>query len=139
MNVTRGKVNENLLPIVPVSAKKEDNEWQEINLLLDTGFNGDICLEAALLDGHCLATQPHRQLLTPDEALESYDNRGPIAPYKFEVLWKGSPREASLRLLEKHPFCGTLGTGLLLYHLEPILKTGRNLQGCCVKEILGCI
>ena len=23
--------------------------------------------------------------------------------------------------------------------LEPILKTGRNLQGCCVKEILGCI
>ena len=124
MNAIGGRVNERLIPIVPVGVRREENEWQEVNLLLDTGFNGDLCLEAPLLDRHCLATRPPRQLVTPDEALERYDCRGPNAPYELEVLWKRFPRDASLRLMreyaEDRPFCGMLGTGLLRYHMVTV-------------------
>ena len=89
--------------------------------MLDTGFDGDIALEAPLLDRHRLATRPHRQLLSPQEVLEGYDNWGPVAPYTCEVLWDRAPRETSLRLLgeptRETPFRGMLGTGLLLYHV----------------------
>ena len=34
MNVTRGIVNEHLLPIVPVSVEKEGKDWHELDMLL---------------------------------------------------------------------------------------------------------
>ena len=121
MNIAKGVVNEDLIPVVSLSVGKEDKEWQDVNFMLDTGFDGDIALEAPLLDRHLLATRPHRQLLTPQEVLEKYDNWGRIAPYTSEVLWNRTPRETSLRLLEEPPreapFRGMLGTGLLLYHV----------------------
>ena len=121
MNMAKGVVNEDLIPVVPLSVRNDDNEWQDVNFMLDTGFDGDLALEAPLLDRYCLATRPHRQLLTPQEVLEKYDNWGRIAPYTSEVLWNRAPRETSLRLLEEPPqeapFRGMLGTGLLLYHV----------------------
>ena len=33
----RGKVNKKLLPMIPVSVKKRDGNWMELNVLLDTG------------------------------------------------------------------------------------------------------
>ena len=49
-----GVVNKDLLPIVPIKAKRKDSEWQDLNLLLDTGFNGEIMLDPVLLDEHNL-------------------------------------------------------------------------------------
>ena len=116
MYAISGKLNDHLLPIVPVGVRTEDNTLQDIDLLLDTGFNGDICLQAALLDHYRLATQPDRKSLTPQEALKTYSSLSSDAPYKSELLWKGHPRPASLRLMKGGSFCGMLGTELLLYH-----------------------
>ena len=61
-----GVVAERLVPTVPIKIRKKASEWQEINLLLDTGFDGEIALDARLLNRYNLATQPDHQLLTPE-------------------------------------------------------------------------
>ena len=45
-----GVVNERLMPTVPLKIRQNDGAWQKFNLLLDTGFNGEIVLDAALLN-----------------------------------------------------------------------------------------
>ena len=59
-----GIVNQDLVPVVPVSIR---NEWKDLCLLLDTGFDGELALDAALLRMYDLATQPDHQWLTPEE------------------------------------------------------------------------
>ena len=121
MSIVTGIVNEHLLPIMPVSVEKEGNDWQEFNMLLDTGFDGEMALDVSLLNQHCLATQPHRQLLPPDEVLEKWDNWESVAPYTLKMLWRGRHREASLRLLPRQPaFSGIVGTGLLMYQVVTV-------------------
>ena len=121
MNVTRGIVNEHLLPIVSVSVEKEGNNWAELDMLLDTGFNDEIALDPSLPDKHCLATQPQRQLLPPDEVLESLNNWEGVAPYKLKMRWRGVHRETSLRLFRMGPgFSGMLGTELLRYQFVTV-------------------
>ncbi len=90
-------------------------------MLLDTGFDGELALDASLLNQYSLATRPHRQLLPPDEVLESWDNWGSTAPYTLNMLWHGLPREASLRLFPGNPaFSGMLGTALLMYRVVTV-------------------
>ena len=119
MSITSGTVNERLVPVVSVSLEKEGNDWQDLDMLLDTGFDGEIALFASLLNRHRLATQPPRQLLHPEVALERWDNWGPSAPYKLNVRpWWGNYPEASLHLLHSEPesepdFSGLLGTKVL--------------------------
>ena len=110
-----GTVNRHLLPIVPVSVRREDNGWEQLQLLLDTGFNEDIALELELVNHHRLETRPKRQLLTSEYVSGIDVRRGLIPPLRVEAQLHGSPREASLRILEKHSFSGQLGTEMLRY------------------------
>lgn len=110
-----GIVNEDLVPIVPVRIKDKDGEWRDISLLLDTGFNGDIVLEATLLDRYNLATLPDHQFLTPDDILESHSNWRPNAPYTGELHLQGRPRQVGIRPVREHPLNGMLGTEPLKY------------------------
>lgn len=112
-----GIVGKDLVPILPVKIRNKNSEWQEISLLLDTGFDEEIALDAALLDSYNLATQPDHQALTPDEVLNNCDNCGPRAPYTGKVEWQGYPRPVGIRLVAEHPLNGMLGTELLKYHL----------------------
>ena len=41
-------VNEHLVSFFRVNLRRTDGEWQPMNLLLDTGFDGEIELDAAL-------------------------------------------------------------------------------------------
>ena len=81
-----GIVNEHHLPIVPVDIKREDNEWQELSLVLDTGFDGEIVLDAALLDRYSLATQPQRELLIRKETLDWYNSNKALRRPTVELL-----------------------------------------------------
>ena len=112
-----GVVDENLVPIFPVSFMKEYRDWQQISLLLDTGFDGEIALDAALLRKYALATRPNQKSLTPEMALETHDSWGPRVPYTGELLWWGHPRISEIRLLAAPAIKGMLGTKLLMYHL----------------------
>ena len=58
MNVIRGKVNEHLVPVVSVNIESDGNDWVDLEMLLDTGFNGEVALERSLPDRHCLAPPP---------------------------------------------------------------------------------
>ena len=108
-----GIVNEQLLPIIPFKISKKDGEWQELSLLLDTGFDGEIALDASLLDRYNLATWPDHQWLTPGKVLESDNNWKPRAPYTEKIELAGREREAGIRMVSQHPLNGMLGTKLL--------------------------
>ena len=111
-----GIVNERLVPTVPLKCRMKDGEWQEISLLLDTGFDGEITLDAALLDEYGLATHPDHQLLTPDEVLGSDTNWNSRAPYAGEIEWERRERTVGIRMVEQHPLDGMLGTKMLEFH-----------------------
>ena len=121
-----GVVNEHLLPISPLTIRNKDGEWQDVNLLLDTGFDRELALDAALLSRYNLATHPDHQWLTPEEALKNHDNWGPRAPYTGELEWQGRERAAGIRVVAKHSLNGMLGTKLLMYHrlTVDVLKGG---------------
>ena len=69
------------MQVVSVSFKREDNEWQELNLLLDTGFDGEITLNSSLLTQYDLATQPDHRWLTPEQVMRAKDVMGARAPF----------------------------------------------------------
>ena len=108
-----GVVNKDLMPIVQVGFKDRDREWQDISLLLDTGFNREIMLESSLLDSHNLATWPDHQLLTPDEVLASPEQWEETSPYTGELDWYGRSKEVGIWLAREHTLNGMVGTELL--------------------------
>ena len=116
MNMIIGTVNSHLMPIVPVNVRNEDNDWEQFELLLDTGFDGAVALELDLINRHCLQTRPTRLLLTPEFVSERDPKWGHIPPFTVEALLDGAPREASLLILDEHPFSGMLGTEILKFH-----------------------
>ena len=96
MNVMRGIVNEDLVSVVPISIESEGNDWVEFELLLDTGFNGEVALERSLPDRHCLAPQPPGQQHVSYELLASWGDWDHNAGYETE-----------------HPMVGTTQGGLI--------------------------
>ena len=115
MNMIIGTVNKRLMPIIPAKVRNEDNSWEQLELLLDTGFDGGLYLEMELLHRHRLKTRPPRQLLTPEFVSERQASRDLIPPFTVEAMLDGTPREASLLILDEHPFSGMLGTEMLKF------------------------
>ena len=81
---------------IPPKISKKDGECQEFSLPIDTGFDGEIALDAALLDRYNLATRPDHQLLTPEQALESDDNWNIKAPYAGKIESEGRERTVGI-------------------------------------------
>lgn len=115
MNMITGTVNKRLMPIIPVEVRNEDRGWEQLELLLDTGFDGGLYLKMELLHHHRLETRPPRQLLTPEFTSERYANRGQRPAFTVEASLDGAPREASLLILDEHSFSGMLGTEMLKF------------------------
>ena len=116
MKTVVGAMNESLVPIVPVDFMGEYNQWEQVGLLLDTGFNGDTALRANLPDQYFLRTNPSRKLRTPDLVLEDYDFWWQRPPYQVELRWGGRQGKAGLRLLKPPSAEGLLGTNQLKYY-----------------------
>ena len=115
MNMVTGTVNKRLMPIIPAEVRNEDKGWEQLELLLDTGFDGAVALELDLVHRHRLETLPPRQLLTPEFVSERDPKWGHIPPFTVEAMLDGAPREASLLILDEHPFSGMLGTEMLKF------------------------
>ena len=118
MKAVIGTVNENLKSTVPVDVMRDDYEWKQFSLLLDTGFNEDIALRPGLLDQYRLGTDPSRKRRTPAHVLENYDFWWQDPPYKVELRWRGRQGRAGLHLLKPKPTCppGLLGTKQLKHY-----------------------
>ena len=115
MSVTKGIVNEHLLPMVPVSIRKGIDQWQQANVVLDTGFNGDIVLEVKLLEEYGLSTERDYTLTNQDHLWSISQDRKDTPPIRMELLWAGAQRTVEVTSLPEHPFSGMLGTNLLRY------------------------
>ena len=76
-----------------------------MDLLLDTGFDGELEINAAFLDRYDLETRPDHRLVTPEEILENPAMWDPEKPYKGTVVWEGREREAGIRPKERRRHC----------------------------------
>ncbi len=110
-----GTVNRHLMPIIPVNVRSEGNAWQQLELLLDTGFDGAIALELELVHRLGLETRPIRQLLTSEFVPGRQGSQNLNRPVRVEAELQGSPQEVSLLILEKHLFSSMLGTEMLKF------------------------
>ena len=99
--------------MVPVSIRKGIDQWQQANVLLDTGFNGDIVLEVKLLEEYGLSTERDHTL--PNQDQSTSQDRESTPPIRMELLWAGAQRTVEATSLPEHPFSGMLGTNLLRY------------------------
>ena len=108
-----GTVNRHLLPIIPIGVRREDEEWQPLEILLDTGFNGDIALDRSLMNQYQLQTRPDYDRLSSKGVLRGRGESTATTPCAVELLWNGLTRMASLEQIGDHPFSGMVGTGLL--------------------------
>lgn len=106
-------LNGNLVSFFRVNIRNKSAGWQPLNLLLDTGFNGEIELNAGLLAAHDLETRPDHQVLTPAEILANPDLWNPMSPYKGTIEWEGRERIVGIRPSKSLAIHGMLGTELL--------------------------
>ena len=107
----RGIVNESLLPIVPVSVKKLDGDWQKLNVLCDTGADGGLVLGRATLSRHGVAIAPDRNALATIDPADLPGDSISVSHYWVEL--EGYPRLVEAEIREKLRFCGLIGTDLL--------------------------
>ena len=115
MATTTGTVNEHLLPIVPVDVRNGVGQWQRFNVLLDTGFNGDLMLEADILASYGLSGAVTHIPLNYEESWDTSQNGEGTPPIRAELLWAGAQYLVKVESLHSHPFKGMLGTNLLKY------------------------
>ena len=113
VNAMNSVMNEHLASFFSINVRRKDGEWQPMNLLLDTGFNGEVEINADLLAKHDLATKPDHQLLTPDEVLMNSNIWDPKKPYEGTIEWGGRDRTAGIRPALGLGIEGMLGTRLL--------------------------
>ncbi len=109
-----GTVNEYLLPMVPVSVKKLDGDWQKLNILLDTGSEVCFVLKGAKVSRYCIATEPRYNLPTFIDPLQLGSASMPMLPCRVELLLEGNPRVVEAQILERHDFSGHMGPDFLL-------------------------
>ena len=115
--------DKNLASFFPIDVRKKDGEWKTMNLLLDTGFDGELEIDTALFAKYDLATRPDHQGLTPDAVLKTpniwsskrpyEDTRGPKRPYEGTIVWDGMKHNVGIRPVEDPRTEGMIGTELL--------------------------
>ena len=89
--------------MISVSIRREDGDSQQLDLLLDTGFYGDLILREDTVDRYRLAI--------------GFDYSRPISnqgPKTAELFLEETPRKVSAQTRKEHLFPGLLGTAPLL-------------------------
>ena len=116
MIMTTGTVNKDLLPMVPVSIRNGVDQWHQLNVVLDTGFNGELRLDAESLASCGLPSAIAHTPLSHEDSWSTCKNSDRIPPIRAELLWCGAQRLAEIRSLPNYPsISGILGTNLLRY------------------------
>ncbi len=102
----KGKVNKELFPMIPVSVKKPDWDWLELNVLLDTGYGGKFMMALATLrDFYNLPSIDHIPYL----------GNSMSTPYeRIELKLDGNPKEVKAEIIKPNHFPGVIGPSLLL-------------------------
>ena len=111
-----GSLNNYGNPIIPVSVKKLNGKWQNLNFLLDTGSELDCMLAEAAAIEHGIAIRPDRdsQATIPLSTLP--DDSIPPPPCWVELQIEGNSRvvKTEVKSFRKDEFSGVIGPKLLL-------------------------
>ena len=112
--VIKGIVNESLLPIVPVSVKKLDGDWQELDVLLDTGSEVGFMLAEATASQHGIAIMPDRNSPASAVPVSYFDSSIPMPLPWVELQLEGIPRVVECEIIKTDKYSGMIGPRLLL-------------------------
>ena len=110
-----GRVNEQLRPILPVRIRRRDGGWEELPLLLDTGFNGALMLDAQTILERDLRTDPDRNRLPLERALadDPHEKHYLRGQYLVPLDWEGETRRTWAKVRRDTGIPGSLGTALM--------------------------
>lgn len=92
--------------MISAKIRREDGDSQQLDLLLDTGFYGDLILRDDTVDRYRLAIGIDYSRLT--------SNQFPQGPETAELFLEETPRTVSAQKRKEHLFPGLLGTAPLL-------------------------
>ena len=102
-----GIVNSRTEAIIRLSVRATDGREQEIEAILDTGFNGSLTLPPELIATLRLEWRTRGMVMLANGAEDSCDI------YAASVVWDGGPRNILIEAADTDPL---VGTGLLYGH-----------------------
>ena len=111
--VLRGKLNQNLLPMVKISVEKCDGDWQELDVLCDTGVEGGLVLPRGTLNRHGIAVRPDCSALGIIDPRELPGDSISGSPYWVDLLVEEGPQRVEAESHELHRLRGLIGTKLM--------------------------
>ncbi len=108
-----GFVNDHLLPIIPVSVKRLDENWENLDILLDTGADTGLMLGRATVERHGIALSPGRNVPATIDPGELPGNSITISPFWVELILEEHSQLVKADIREMHKLSGLLGTDFL--------------------------
>ena len=109
----RGSVNERLLPIVPVSVRKLDGDWQELSVLLDTGSEFRLMLAETTASELGIGDRYNRDSPASIGPIPRLGDSMPSSPHWVELQLEESLRVVEHKTLKTDDFAGVIGPSLL--------------------------
>jgi clan AA aspartic protease len=114
-----GSVNARLELMVRLSVRSSDGPAQEIETLIDTGFDGALCLPPALIATLGLAWRRRGMATLADGRETVFDI------YEAMVVWDGQARNVNVDAADTAPLIGT--TLLRGYELTAQIQRGGSV------------
>ena len=110
-----GRINDDFLPIVPIFVKRLDGNWQKLNVICDTGNDGDLVLGRAAVYRHDIAIAPACNAEARIDPKDLSTNSISESRFWVELKWEENPQLVEAKFCKLHKYSGLLGTNLLQY------------------------
>jgi clan AA aspartic protease len=98
--VITGSVNAYREAVIPVSVRDASGREQQLDAVVDTGFNGSLTLPAAMIIALGLAWRNRGSVVLANGSVEQCDI------YAGVVIWDGQPRNILVECAETEPLVG---------------------------------
>ena len=113
--------------MVPVCVKKQDGDWQKLDILLDTGSANGCMLAKTTVNQHGIAIRHDYNSPASIGPLPCPGNSMPMSPIWVELQLEGNARVVEAKILKTDDLSGAIGTGLLLNRRITIDVRGKGL------------
>ena len=100
----KGIVSGHLLPMIPVSLKKLDEDWQNLNILLDTGSEVGFMLPMTTASQYGIAIRLDYNSPASIVSVQRLGNSMPISPCWVELQLEGYPSVVEVQIIDCDDF-----------------------------------
>ena len=118
--------------MVPVCVKKQDGDWQKLDILLDTGSAKGCMLAKTTVNQHGIAIRHDYNSPASIGPLPCPGNSMPMSPIWVELQLEGNARVVEAKILKTDDFSGVIGSSLLLNRriIIDVVKNRAVKIGC---------